>query len=252
MKYLKVIFSLMLATVLIVACGTGADEENNGDVSQGNQGTGEPKEEPKEEPQENIEDKDTAFDPEKISVELELMENTDVKYLFKLKNNSNEDITLTFSSLQEYDYIIKDVDGNKVYQYSDEMMFGEAFVEKTIPANDSYEMEIDLFDVIQTLESGMYSIEVWSSARETDGLRTEVELNVSNNLEPGEKKELGNFIGLIDSNSVEIKDEHGNVEAYRLTDEVKEYIDMIAENDPVTFVYYEEDGQLIVTRIIAD
>ncbi|RXJ02050.1 hypothetical protein DS745_08135 [Anaerobacillus alkaliphilus] len=242
-KYWKVLSSITLAAMIMAACGTVDTKQK--EVVGGSPDTG--YEEPTEETPELL-----LIEEDAIQVELVAKENVDKLYQFKLVNTTDKDITLTFANLQEYDFIIKDQTGSKVYQYSDDRMFGEAFVEKTIAAKDSIIMEIDLTEVIPTLDSGIYSLEIWSSARESDGFRTEIELTVSNDVSSGSTSELASLVGIVDSNSIEMKDSSGNVKVYRLTEDVKAYLEVVPENEPVTINFYEENGQFIITSIIVD
>lgn len=179
-KYWKILSSVTLAALLVTACGTADSDEK--DVAGGSPDTGyeEPVEENPAEETPDGEPEISIIEEDSIAVALEAKENADMKYLFKLVNTTDKDIELTFASLQEFDYIIKTQAGEKVFQYSDDMAFGEALVEKTIKANDTLVMEVDLTEVIPTLESGLYSLEIWSSARESDGLRTEINLGITN------------------------------------------------------------------------
>ncbi len=242
-KFFKVLSSVTLATLLIAACGTADDNENVGgspdtgyeDRGDAGEGSGE-----------------FTYDGS-IAVELVAKENGDVTYEFQMTNETDEDIELSFSSLQEYDYILKDEARNTVYQYSDDRMFGEAFVEKTIAANDTYVVEVDLSEALEKLEDGTYTLEVWSVANELDGLSDRVEVSFTMNLNDAVITKTGTYVGQIDNNSVEIIDADGNERAYRLTEEVREFLEVIEENDPVTFSYYEKDnGQLILTKVIVD
>ncbi|MFN7250410.1 MAG: BsuPI-related putative proteinase inhibitor [Anaerobacillus sp.] len=239
-RYWKVLSSIAVAALLMTACGTADIKEK--EVVGGSPDTG------YEEP---VDKEVTVIEEDAIAVELIAKENGS-KYLFKLVNTTEKDIELTFSSLQEFDFIIKAQDGTKVYQYSDEMMFGEAFVEKTLAANGELVFDVDLTEVIPMLESGMYSLEIWSSARESDGLRTEIEIVTDKDSKAGVKTETATLNGLIDSNSVEMTDAAGNITVYRLTDEVKVYINDIPEEEPVIINFYEDNGQFFITSIIVD
>ncbi len=242
-KYWRVLSSLTLAAMMLAACGSTDTKEK--EVVGGNVDTG--YEEPSEETPELV-----LIEEDAIQVEMVAKENVDKVFVFILNNTTDKDIKLTFANLQEYDFVIKDHTGAKVYQFSDDRMFGEAFVEKTIAANDSIRMEIDLTDVIPTLDSGIYSLEVWSSARESDGFRTEIELAVSNDVSSSPTSELASLVGIVDSNSIEMKDSSGHVKVYQITEDVKAYLEIVPENEPVTINFYEENGQLIITSIIVD
>jgi hypothetical protein len=240
-RYWKVLSSFAMAALLMTACGTADIKEK--EVVGGSPDTG------YEEP---VDKEVTVIEEDAIAVELVGKENGSNQYLFKLVNTTDKDIDLTFASLQEFDFVIKAQDGTKVHQYSDEMMFGEAFVEKTLVANGELVFDVDLSDVIPMLESGMYSLEIWSSARESDGLRTEIEIVTDKDSKAGVKTETATLNGLIDSNSVEMIDAAGNITVYRLTDEVKVYINDIPEDEPVIINFYEDNGQFFITSIIVD
>ncbi|MCT8137165.1 hypothetical protein H1D32_05065 [Anaerobacillus sp. CMMVII] len=106
--------------------------------------------------------------------------------------------------------------------------------------------------MLSTLESGVYSLEIWSSARESDGLRTEIELALSTDTIANITTATALLNGIIDNNSIEMQDAAGNITVYRLSEDVKTYIESIPENEKVTIKYYEENGQLIITSIIVD
>ncbi|OIJ11571.1 hypothetical protein BKP35_11545 [Anaerobacillus arseniciselenatis] len=239
-KFFKVLSSVTLATLIIAACGTADDNENVG----GSPDTG-------------YEDSngDVIYDGD-LAMDLIANENGAVTYEFQLTNQTEEDIDLTFSSLQEYDYILKDEEGTTVFQYSDGRMFGEAFVEKTIEVNETYAVEVDLSDASQALEDGTYTLEVWSVANELDGVRSSKEVTLLQETGTNGEAvitETGTFVGQIDNNSVEFTDVGGEPRAFRLTEEVREFLDVVQENDAIIYSYYEnEDGQLILTEVIVD
>ncbi len=241
-KFFKVLSSVTLATLIIAACGTADDNENVG----GSPDTGY-EEEPKT---------DLDFSDSIVSAELVAKENGAVTYEFQLTNQTDEDVDLTFSSLQEYDYILKDEEGTTVFQYSEGRMFGEVFVEKTIEANETYAVEVDLSDAAQALEDGTYTLEVWSVANELDGVRSSIEVTLSQETDTSGEAvitETGTFVGQIDNNSVEFTDVGGEPRAFRLTEEVRGFLDVVQENDAIIYSYYEnEDGQLILTEVIVD
>jgi len=239
--YWRVLSSVTLAAIILTGCGTAGMEKET-------VGSNPVTEAPTENAGEQV-----ILDEDAIAVELFPKENMDLVYEFTLKNTTDKDITLTFSSLQEFDFILKAEDGSKVYQYSEDMMFGEAFVEKTIPANDSISMEINLYEYVPSLESGMYSLEVWSVARESDILRTEIEITNSNDTIPGVTTASVKLNGIVDNHSIEVTDLAGEIKVYQITDEVKTYINDIPENEDITINYYEdENGQLIISSIITD
>lgn len=198
-KNWKLSSTITVAAILIVGCGinendvkpvngnqgdteTGYEKESGGDLGEG--------------------EGEMDISQEKLTVQLTAKENSDMKYEFKLVNETDQEIELSFASLQEFDFIIKDQGGNKVYQYSDDKAFGESMVQTTVAPNEAHIMEIDLKEAFESLESGSYILEVWSVPSETDKLRTEIEISYSDiNASRVETKE-GYFVGMIDNNSV--------------------------------------------------
>ena len=81
-----------------------------------------------------------------------------IKVNIKVVNNSNEDITLEFSSGQKYDILIKNKNNEVIYNWAENQMFIQAFVSETINANSSivYQENIDISDLTQ----GTYLLEV--------------------------------------------------------------------------------------------
>ena len=55
---------------------------------------------------------------------------------FEIENMTSEDLTLTFSSGQKYDYYVYDKDGQLVYQWSNGKMFTTALVDTILPMNN--------------------------------------------------------------------------------------------------------------------
>lgn len=231
-KYWKVLSSVTLAAMLMAACGTANQVDNNN----GNGGTEQPGSETPADDQ-----KDIAYE-EVLSPSIELK---DGKYLFTLTNTSDENVDLSFSSTQEYEYMIYDKDGNHLYTYSMDKMFGEMFVEKTLAPGEEYVMEVDVA-YFSNLEKGTYKLEIWSSALESDQLRAEMEFSID---EKAIIDAEGSYVGQIDNNSIEIIDSNGDPKAYRLTDETRLAISTLEKDQKVKFSYYEQAGQLVLESI---
>jgi hypothetical protein len=84
---------------------------------------------------------------------------------FKVKNQTEHEQELTFTSGQKFDFIIKNTVGDKLYQWSGGRMFTQMI--ETVILQQGEELvftertEVDL-------EPGEYTIEVWMTAQETD------------------------------------------------------------------------------------
>ncbi|WP_161568152.1 BsuPI-related putative proteinase inhibitor [Anaerobacillus alkaliphilus] len=228
-KHWKLLSALTLATLLATACGSNEVEKKVGGSDQ----TG------YETPSENT-DKETVSE-DLVSTDIQF---SDGYYTFTLKNETDKDLELTFSSSQEYEYHIKDSQGNIIYTYSMDKMFMQQIVEKTLAPGETYTMNVDV-DILSSLQAETYTLEIWSMADKAQDVKTEIEFTleeVATSLE-------GTYVGQIDNNSVEIKDSNGNPKAYRLTGITNEFISSLEAEDTVIYSYYKKNGQLFLTMI---
>ncbi|WNF35064.1 BsuPI-related putative proteinase inhibitor [Bacillaceae bacterium IKA-2] len=104
-------------------------------------------------------------------------ENIDGLFYYTLKNvsSNNKPIELVFSSSQEIDYVISDLDENELYQYSKENFFTQAMMYKTIGPNEEYIVNVDFRDVFSSLEDEEFDIEIWTVAK---GLNARAKIRV--------------------------------------------------------------------------
>ncbi|WNF38668.1 BsuPI-related putative proteinase inhibitor [Bacillaceae bacterium IKA-2] len=227
-KHWKILSTFLLATILTTACGSGEiDKKVGGDNQTGYETP--------------IENDSEIINDEVISSVLEF---SDGFYTFTLKNISEKDIDLTFSSTQEYEYQIKDDTGNVVYTYSMDKMFGQMMVEKTLTAGEEISINVDV-DIFSSLEAGTYTLEIWSVALEAENLSSKVDIIIeeaASNIE-------GEYVGKIDSNSIEIIDADGNPKAYRLTASTNEFISSLKTGEKVSYSYFKQNDQLFLTMI---
>lgn len=233
-KYWKVLSSITLAALLMTACGTGGDGEETKGGGSDQSGY----ETPTDNQDENNKD---AVTEEQVSAEVQKI---DGNYTFTLKNISVEAVDLSFSSTQEYEYHLYDEAGNHIYTYSMDKMFGEMFMEKTLSPNEEYTINVDV-EVLSTLESGTYQLKIWSVALESDGLDAKMEITI----DEAATQMSGTYSGQIDNNSVEIIDADGVANAYRLSDNVREFVEALKGDENIAYSYFEQDGQLILTMI---
>jgi hypothetical protein len=227
-KHWKVLSAITLATILATACGSGEVEKKVGGGDQTGYET------PGESEKEVIND-------EVVTTDLQF---SDGYYTFTLTNTSDKDIILTTTSSQEYEYQLKDKTGEVVYTYSMDKMFLQMMGEKTIAAGESYQMNIDV-EIFPTLQADTYILEVWSMATEAENLSAKMEITleeVGNNVE-------GEYVGQIDSNSVEIIDADGNPKAYRLTASSQELVEFLETDAKVSYSYFKQNDQLFLTTI---
>nr|WP_246596183.1 BsuPI-related putative proteinase inhibitor [Bacillus alkalicola] len=119
----KIVLLIVMGTVFFVACGTSEETSRTGEG-------GDPSNEGEESAAEVIiEDLIFTLGTEIIGNELHIE--------MLLKNESDSDKELEFSSGQQYDIFIKDPEGNKLYHYAEEMMFTQALIYETIGSGET-------------------------------------------------------------------------------------------------------------------
>ncbi len=94
-------------------------------------------------------------DPQKVTARLRLTAD--------LENPS----TVVFPSDQEFDFLLRDERGQKVWQWSDGRVFSQVFHERS-GDNLSYEVEIPLPVLQQPLPNAFYTVEAWLTTSERE------------------------------------------------------------------------------------
>ncbi|MCD8500409.1 MAG: BsuPI-related putative proteinase inhibitor [Bacillaceae bacterium] len=232
---MKIFLIGLFSTIfLMTGCGTAKQE-----IDSPRPGDETPIDEPNQ-----VQDDDKIINSDIVSTEFNVK---DGHFTFTLKNISDKGVTLNYSNLQEYEYVIIDQSGNHLYTYSMDKMFGEAFVEITLSPGEEHMTTVDIHSILSTLEPGAYTIEIWSVANEADGLKAVMELVV----DASGENQVGFYSGEIDNSSVEIIDENNLPHAYRLTENVKESISSLQSDKKITFSFFEMNGQRFLTMITA-
>lgn len=93
---------------------------------------------------------------------------------FRIKNQTEEPQTLYFTSGQKFDFVIKQ-DEKLIYRYSRDMNFTMAIEEKTLKQGE----EVFYREVLPPLSKGIYSISIWSSAKNQD-IKAALEFKIDN------------------------------------------------------------------------
>ncbi|WP_194840837.1 BsuPI-related putative proteinase inhibitor [Filobacillus milosensis] len=132
---------LLLFFVVLVGCGTADQSEE--EASQGNQGTGESTEEEEQMNEEESSNQELQSIIDQLSFKTGVTtENNQAVFNMALKNKSDQEIELSFSSGQQYEIIVTDPDNDEVvYKFSEDMMFTEAIENKTFDSNQTIEWE---------------------------------------------------------------------------------------------------------------
>ncbi len=138
----KVIMAiLLLSTISLVACGTN-NESSDKDVNQQN-----------EQDSTNM----GVDDILSFSASSEKEKDT-VRFELTLRNETEKDVKVTFSSSQKYEIIVSK-DDTIVYQYSKDKMFTQATTEEIIKSNEQLVLEEE-WQYDHSLASGEYDVEI--------------------------------------------------------------------------------------------
>lgn len=98
-------------------------------------------------------------------------------YFLVITNGTEEDVTLTFTSGQQFEYQLFDDAGETVYTYSMNKMFTQALSEQVVAAGESWEQPLDLKNELTSMSvpEGTYRLEVWSLAEQFDGEKVSID-----------------------------------------------------------------------------
>jgi len=176
------------------------------------------------------------------TIETKAVNNTMMIY-YKVKNLSDKTQKLTFTSGLEADYIVYDLKGKKVKQYSDEVMSTQAMKEVELGSNQEIAEEF----IISDLPNGHYRIEVFLTAKEEEA-KVVTDLIVKNSFNKG----AGVLVGQMDPHTIEV-DINGKKVAFQLTEEAIKQLSSLREGEQISFLYKENDkGQKTIQKFMLE
>ncbi|WP_169306714.1 BsuPI-related putative proteinase inhibitor [Cohnella pontilimi] len=106
-------------------------------------------------------------------LEPSLTETSAGKYTYSVKNQTEREVRLEFTSSQRYDFAVKNSKGETVYLYSSLASFAQVLGEEVIKQGEALSYEIDTTAL--GLEKGDYTLEAWLTPR--DGKTASVEVS---------------------------------------------------------------------------
>ncbi|WNF23292.1 BsuPI-related putative proteinase inhibitor [Mesobacillus jeotgali] len=135
---MRKLWMLVLMGLLVTGCGTGNQVSNN-DEDQGGAGI--------------------------VAGEMaaSLTEEKPLIFQYEVKNQTEEEVTLEFSSSQRYDYSVKTKDGKEVFLFSSVASFLQALGEEKVKQGEALNYKIDLHEL--SLEKGDYVLSVWMTPK---------------------------------------------------------------------------------------
>ncbi len=157
---------MLLALGILTACGTGSEEG-------GDQVTGGSDEEVVNDPAEDEGDNGGIVAGE---LEPSLEQVADGQVVYTVKNQTEQEMTLEFTSSQRFDYVIKSQDGEVLYHYSTVASFLQALGTETIAQGEELSYDIELPG--NELKSGEYQLEVWLTPKDGEMAKTSMTINI--------------------------------------------------------------------------
>ena len=138
---------VLIAAMLLAACGTESDNqpedpESGGEIIEG-------------EVTSTIEETDNGT------------------YRYTVKNDTQEAVTFNFTSGQRYDFTLTDEQGNEVFRMSSVSMYTQALGEEILRQGEQLQYEIQVPEA--NLEPGTYTLEVWMTPTEGTNYPAEIE-----------------------------------------------------------------------------
>ncbi|WP_428910031.1 BsuPI-related putative proteinase inhibitor [Niallia sp. Krafla_26] len=109
-------------------------------------------------------------------LEPRLIEKEDLVFQYKVKNISERDVELEFTSSQRIDYSIKTKAGEEIFLYSSVTSFLQVLGKETIKPGEMLTYEIDLKEL--NLSQGEYLLTVWLAPKDGPAHKVEKEINV--------------------------------------------------------------------------
>jgi len=175
------------------------------------------------------------------------------QYVFSIKNDKTEDITLTMNSSQYFDYQLSDDAGTVQYTFSADKLFTQMLEEKVLKPGEVLEMPFDLTEGLNNLPAGTYQLDVWSTANEMKGLKVSKDHVVWEGAENASadgkllvEEASVTFVGLQDLNSIEVTNEQNEPEAMRLSEVAKPFFTELEKGAKITVFYVVQDGQKVI------
>ena len=234
-KMLKILSTTVIA-IALAGCGTAADTTEDENTNTGS------------------ENEDNGIVAGSIVPALTKDVNGNHQYVFQLKNDKAEDVTLTMNSSMFFDYQLIDSDGTVVYQDSKNKMYTQMLQEKTLKPGEILEMEIDATEGLSKLPAGTYTLNAWSTANEAEDWKASTEVTWDGAEKDPESTDgklkveeaTVTYVGRQDVNSIEVTNEQNEPEAMRLSEVAKPFFDELEEGTKITVSYVIIDGQKVI------
>ena len=238
MKKIMKVLSTTVIAIALAGCGTAADtnEKEDTNTGSGNENSG-------------------IVAGSIVPILTEEVTDGNHQYVFQLKNDKAEDVTLTMNSSMFFDYHLIDSTGTVVYKDSENKMYTQMLQEKTLKPGEVLEMKFDATEGLAKLPAGTYTLEAWSTANEAEDWKASTEVtwdgaaksdSATTNGKLKVEETTVTYVGRQDLNSIEVTNEQNEPEAMRLSDVAKPFFDELVEGTKITVSYVIIDGQKVI------
>ncbi|PUB16594.1 BsuPI-related putative proteinase inhibitor [Paenisporosarcina sp. OV554] len=243
MKKIVKVLSTAVIAIALAGCGTAANTTENEDANTGS------------------ENENNGIVAGSIVPALTKEVNGNHQYIFQLKNDKTEDVTLSMNSSMFFDYQLIDSEGTVVYQDSKNKMYTQMLQEKTLKPGEILEMEIDATEGLSKLPAGTYTLNAWSTANEAEDWKASTKViwdgpvnddSSSTNGKLKVEEATVTYVGLQDLNSIEVTNEQNEPEAMRLSEVVKPDFEDLKEGTKITISYVIIDGQKVIQSVTSE
>ena len=155
---MKRIALLLIMAFVLAACGTAQEKNTATEAPEETTGSGGGESGLKKPEVPKGQKEFTGEDPnkQKLSGTLEQKDNS---FVFTVENDTGKDAEITFSSGQEYDYMVYDASGKQVKRFSEGMMYTQAIKEDVLAPGETITYTASFQEVTSGLNKGEYTIE---------------------------------------------------------------------------------------------
>ncbi|WP_174734384.1 BsuPI-related putative proteinase inhibitor [Mesobacillus harenae] len=105
-----------------------------------------------------------------------LTEQSPLIFQYEVKNQTEEEVTLEFTSSQRFDYSVETKDGEELFLFSSVASFLQALGEETVKQGEALTYDINLHEL--NLEKGEYVLSAWMTPKEGPQYKVSKEFSV--------------------------------------------------------------------------
>ncbi|MCQ6276067.1 intracellular proteinase inhibitor (BsuPI) [Bacillus sp. V3B] len=105
-----------------------------------------------------------------------LEEKSPLIFQYEVKNQTEEEVTLKFTSSQRFDYSVETKEGEQIYLFSSVTSFLQVLGKETVKQGETLSYEMDLRDL--SLTTGRYTLTAWLTPKDGKAYKVTKEFTV--------------------------------------------------------------------------